>query len=173
MKVEGATLTVSAVRSKRVAVRAYAPEGSGDVVASESTLISQLLAFVHVFANLKRINTKPPHSNIGERKYLHRPGCEPFVAGALEAPYYVGASAVAANVRGAQALVVVHTLHPGGIQHVTHGAFAAEGSVRVHTITTFTHVRHHFALVQVIAGVSTTRPFRTEFQEFSWNERTH
>lgn len=74
------TLTMAAVRSQRIAVRADAPEGSRNIMATESALMSHFLAFVHVLTD------------------LHRTGSETLSTVAFEASFHISTRAVSTNV---------------------------------------------------------------------------
>lgn len=77
-------------------------------MAPKSALTAHLQALVHILADL-----------IGPRR-------ETVAARALEAAVDVAASAVAANVRRAQALVAVHAPSSGLVQHVSRRTLASE-----------------------------------------------
>lgn len=88
---------------------------------------------------------------------------EPVRANALESALQIYARPVATYVHVVLALVLVHALLAGRVQHVPGRTLAPERSVRVDALTAVARVRHELAFVQVLALVSAAHALGTQF----------
>lgn len=126
------------IGSQNIAIRAQAAKRAWHVVTSKRALIAQFQAFVDVFAN------------------LISPGCEAFVAGALEAALEIRASPVTADAGRGDALVLIDATRASEVQDETCGAFATIRTVRIDALASGAHVGHEKTLVQVNSSVVAT-----------------
>ena len=161
---------MATVRCQSVAVRADAAEGTRNVVTTESALMAHLLTFIHVLAD------------------LHRSRSESIGAIAFESSFDVGTRSVAANI-GNGAFVIIcqnqkkfkrnnfskiegknrtDAFTTGTVQDESHWTFAAEGSVRVDALATFTNARHDVTFIEIFALRSASRSTRTKFLKFGF-----
>lgn len=95
--------------------------------------------------------------------YLSRSRGEPVRANTFESALQIYTRPVAAHVHVDLALVLVHALLPGRVQHVPGRTLAPERSVRVDALAAVARVRHELAFVQVLALVAAAHALGTQF----------
>lgn len=134
-------LAVTAVCAQRVPIRANTPEGSLHVVTTEGALVSQLLTLVNIFTS------------------LHRSWSITILTQTLEAALNVGTRPVSADIASC-ALIIINASSAGDVQNIALWTVAAERSVRVDTVSALAGTGHDHALVEVGAGLSSSRAGR-------------